>query len=182
MAVMATLWLFCGSCYSCCISQERSCYCCCASQERINMSAVPTAPCVFFQPFSLHLAYPGFSKQCKQYEQQDSWCHKQDHRYTPTVIHLLWLMNLHCISSTPSSPQFTLELILYILYVLTNNSIYPPLQYINYFYCPKNPLFILPSPQTLTISDLFTVSIVLLSFRKSYGGIICSLFISVHFT
>ena len=35
---------------------------CPASQERLNVSAVPTAPQVFFQPISLHLAYPGFSK------------------------------------------------------------------------------------------------------------------------
>ena len=78
MAVMATLWLFCGSCYSCCISQERSCYCCCASQERINMSAVPTAPCVFFQPFSLHLAYPGFREQCRQCKEDQRYMRKTE--------------------------------------------------------------------------------------------------------
>ena len=29
------------------------------------MSAVPTAPRIFFQTLSLSLAYPGFSEQCK---------------------------------------------------------------------------------------------------------------------
>ena len=29
------------------------------------MSAVPTAPQIFFQTLSLSLAYPGFSEQCK---------------------------------------------------------------------------------------------------------------------
>ena len=42
------------------------------SQERINVSAVPMAPRVFFQLLSSHLASPGFSKQCGQCEQQDS--------------------------------------------------------------------------------------------------------------
>ena len=51
---------------------------CPASQERLNVSAVPTAPQVFFQPISLHLAYPGFSKQC---EQQDNWYPEQDQLY-----------------------------------------------------------------------------------------------------
>ena len=54
-------------CYACCISQEsivlwllyqpgeglfcvRLCYGC--SQKRLNMSAVPMPPCVFFQPLS----------------------------------------------------------------------------------------------------------------------------------
>ena len=39
---------------------ERLCYGCHASQERINMSAVPTAPRVFFQPLSSCLDYSGF--------------------------------------------------------------------------------------------------------------------------
>ena len=39
------------------------CYGCCASQERINMSAVPTAPWLFFQLPRWHLAYPGFREQ-----------------------------------------------------------------------------------------------------------------------
>ena len=51
------------------------CYSCCTSQERINRSAVPMAPQVFFQPLSLCFAYPGFSKQC---EQQENWHCEQD--------------------------------------------------------------------------------------------------------
>ena len=47
LAVMAMLWL----CYVCC-------YGCCTSQERINASAVPTAPHIFFQPLNLHLGLP----------------------------------------------------------------------------------------------------------------------------
>ena len=39
------------------------CYGCCASQERINMSAVPTAPWLFFQLPRWHLAYPRFREQ-----------------------------------------------------------------------------------------------------------------------
>ena len=42
---------------------ERLCYGRHDSQERINMSAAPVVPGIFFQPLSLHLAYPGFSKQ-----------------------------------------------------------------------------------------------------------------------
>ena len=55
---------------------------------------VPTAPQVFFQPLSSHLAYPGFSKQCGQCEQQDNWCHKQDQQYT-YKIHLLTQLSFH---------------------------------------------------------------------------------------
>ena len=55
LAVMAMLWL----CYVCC-------YGCCTSQERINASAVPTAPHIFFQPLILHLAHHGFSEQYAQ--------------------------------------------------------------------------------------------------------------------
>ena len=81
--VMATLWL----CYVMAaalaaasargetVCQERLS---CASQERLNVSTFPTAHQVFFQPTSLHLAYPGFSKQC---EQQDNWYHEQDQLY-----------------------------------------------------------------------------------------------------
>ena len=36
--------------------------------ERINVSVIPMAPQVSFQPLSLHLAYPKFSKQCGQFE------------------------------------------------------------------------------------------------------------------
>ena len=42
------------------------CYSCCVSQERINVSAIPTASRVSFQPLSSRLAYPGFGKQCRQ--------------------------------------------------------------------------------------------------------------------
>ena len=48
---------------------ERLCCGCRASQERINVSAVPMAPHIFFQPLSSSLAYPEFSEQC---EQQDN--------------------------------------------------------------------------------------------------------------
>ena len=51
---------------------ERVCYGYRASQERINLSPVPSAPRIFFQPLISCLAYPGFSKQC---EQQDNWHH-----------------------------------------------------------------------------------------------------------
>ena len=79
---MALLWLHCGyvmvAATAAASAGERLCYGCCASQERINMSAVPTAPRVSFQPLSLSLAYPGFGKQC---EQQDNWQHEQDQQY-----------------------------------------------------------------------------------------------------
>ena len=68
-SIMVMLWLL---LWLLCQLGERMCYGCCASQERINMSAVPTAPRVSFQPFSSSLSYPGFSEQC---EQQDSWHH-----------------------------------------------------------------------------------------------------------
>ena len=57
---------------------ERLCCGCLANQERINVSAVPTAPRIFFQPLSTSLAYPELSEQC---EQQDNWHHEQDLRY-----------------------------------------------------------------------------------------------------
>ena len=47
--------------------------CCSSSQERINVSRQ-----AFFQPLSSRLAYPGFSKQRGQCEQQDKWPHEQD--------------------------------------------------------------------------------------------------------
>ena len=58
---------------------ERLCYGCRASQERINVSAVPMAPWVFFQPLSSSFAYPGFSEQC---EQQKNWHCEPDQWYT----------------------------------------------------------------------------------------------------
>ena len=72
-------------CSGCCVSQERSCvvlgYAMAAvilSQERINMSVVPMAPRISFQLLSSCLVYTGISKQCRQCEQQDNWCHGQD--------------------------------------------------------------------------------------------------------
>ena len=50
----------------CCV---RLSYGCC--QKRINVSAVPKAPRVSLQPLSWHLAYPGFSEQSEQCEEQD---------------------------------------------------------------------------------------------------------------
>ena len=63
-------------------ARRECCYGCCACQERINMSAVPKAPRVFFQSSSSHLAYPGFSKQRGQCEQQDYWHQEQDQQYS----------------------------------------------------------------------------------------------------
>ena len=76
-------------CYGHCASQERLCIvlgyamaavACCISQESINVSAVPMAPQVFFQPLSSRLAYPEFNKQCEQCEQQDNWRCEQDEK------------------------------------------------------------------------------------------------------
>ena len=47
---------------------KKLCCGCSASQERINVSAVPMAPWVSFQPLSSSLTYPGFSKQCGQWD------------------------------------------------------------------------------------------------------------------
>ena len=63
----------------CCV---RLCYGCCVSQERINVSAVPTAPQVSFQPLTSHLACSGFSKQSRKCEQWDNWCCEQDQQDT----------------------------------------------------------------------------------------------------
>ena len=41
---------------------------CCISQERINTSAAPKAPWVFFQLPHLHLIYHGVSEQCTQWD------------------------------------------------------------------------------------------------------------------
>ena len=72
-SITAVSWL----CPLCRPQEERIqhvyCYGCCISQERINVSAVPMAPQVLFQPLSLCLAYSGFSEQ---YEQQGNWHHK----------------------------------------------------------------------------------------------------------
>ena len=64
-------------CYVCC-------YSCRVSQDRINVSAVPAAPRVSFQPPSSCLAYLGFRERCGQCEQQDNWHHERDQQDTPT--------------------------------------------------------------------------------------------------
>ena len=69
---------------------ERLCCGCLANQERINVSAVPTAPRLFFQPLSTSLAYPELSEQC---EQQDNWRHEQDEQqythHTKKAVYIL---------------------------------------------------------------------------------------------
>ena len=44
------------------------CYGCSINQERMNVSAVPVAPWVSFQPLSSRLAYPGFSELWGQWD------------------------------------------------------------------------------------------------------------------
>ena len=61
-------------------------YGCCASQNRINVSAFPMAPRIFFWPLSSHLAYPGFSEQCAQCEQQDNQHCEQNEEQCTLVI------------------------------------------------------------------------------------------------
>ena len=67
---------------------ERLCYGFHAREERINASAVPTAPLIFFQPLILRLALPWSSEQGGQCEQQDSWRHKQHQQYTWLEIYV----------------------------------------------------------------------------------------------
>ena len=63
------------------------CFCgCCASQKRINVSAVPMTPPVFFQPLSSLLAYSGFTKYCGKCEKQDNWRHKQDEEQYSKIL------------------------------------------------------------------------------------------------
>ena len=47
-----------------------------ASKERINVSAVPLAPPISFQPLSLCLAYP--ANGADSVTQRDNWHHEQD--------------------------------------------------------------------------------------------------------
>ena len=54
--ILVMLWLL---LWLLCQPGERLCYGYHSSQERINMSAVPMAPHIFFQPLNSHLAYPG---------------------------------------------------------------------------------------------------------------------------
>ena len=81
LAVMAMLWLCCVRCYGCC-----------TSQERINASAVPTAPHIFFQLLSLHLARHGFSEQYAQWDtarQLALWARSARERpWQPTPVFL----------------------------------------------------------------------------------------------
>ena len=81
LAVMAMLWLCCVRCYGCC-----------TSQERINASAVPTAPHIFFQLLSLHLAHHGFSEQYAQWDtarQLALWARSARERpWQPTPVFL----------------------------------------------------------------------------------------------
>lgn len=72
---------------------ERVCYGCRGSQERINLSAIPSAPRVFFQPLISHLAYPGFSNQCRQCEQRDNWHRQQNHLPKYPSLHSLVAQN-----------------------------------------------------------------------------------------
>ena len=51
--------LYYGCCYSCCVSQEWGRVMAAVPAWRENVSAVPTAPRVSFQPFSSHFAHPG---------------------------------------------------------------------------------------------------------------------------
>ena len=53
------------------------CYGCCARQQRVNVSAAPRALRIFSHPFSLHPAYPGFSEQWGQCEQQEGQCEQR---------------------------------------------------------------------------------------------------------
>ena len=60
----ATSWLYYmrlyyGCCYSCCVSQEGGRVMAAMPARRENVSAVPTAPRVSFQPFSSRFAHPG---------------------------------------------------------------------------------------------------------------------------
>ena len=71
------LWLLCQP-------GERLCYGHHAGQEGINVPALPTDPCIFFQTLSSSLAYPWFSEQCKQCEYQDNSHNEQN----PQHIHL----------------------------------------------------------------------------------------------
>ena len=73
--IMILLWLL---LWLLCQPGERLCYGSHASQERINTSVVFTAPHIFFQPLSPHLAYHHFSKQCTQC---GNWHCEQDQQY-----------------------------------------------------------------------------------------------------
>ena len=61
---------------------ESLCYGCHASQERINLSALSSASQVSYQPLSLRLAWPGFSKQWEWCELWDNWHCEQDQQHS----------------------------------------------------------------------------------------------------
>ena len=84
---MVMLWLL-----LCLLCQpgERLCDGFCASQERINVSEAPTAPCIFFQPLSSCLSYPGFNKQYRH------WIARQLVLWTGVTIHyIIYILNDH---------------------------------------------------------------------------------------
>ena len=91
------------------------CYDCCVSQERVNVSAVPTAPPVFFQPLISSISYPGFS------EQQDSWHHYQDQQYrnhthvAPNFLGMCFERGQEC---------FTWSSVTYPLYIIIQSHFY----------------------------------------------------------
>ena len=74
--VTALLWLCSGyvvaAVMAVCNPGERLCCGYSASQERINISAVPMAPRVSFQPLNSCFTYLGFNKQCGECEQWDN--------------------------------------------------------------------------------------------------------------
>ena len=60
---------------------EGLCQGCHASQERLNVSAFPTAPHVFFQSLSSNLTYHGFGEQCTQKDTARQPASEQDQQY-----------------------------------------------------------------------------------------------------
>ena len=69
-------------------ARKRLCYGCHVSQEKISVSAVPTSPRIFFQPFSLSIADPRFSEEYGQCKQIDIWHCEKDQRYSYNVMNL----------------------------------------------------------------------------------------------
>lgn len=89
------LWLCYGCCYRCCIGQrEAVLWLPCQPGENIHV-CTSYGSSISFQPLTSSLAYPGFSKQCGQCEQQNIWCNKYDQQYT-----LLYATNKICIKVT----------------------------------------------------------------------------------
>ena len=73
-----------------------------ASHERIDVSAVPMAPRVYFQPLSSCIAYPGFSEQC---EQRNNWYREQDQQYGCKARAVAMIL-LYITTLTPSLSHF----------------------------------------------------------------------------